>query len=488
MDQSPAARIILLLLIFAALSGNYLSFLSNYLPWEKWFQNSETRTNDLSLQQTLAHLFTTLIFLPVILVIIWQGHSNGQQMPNLEQLQKEDIAFLVIMLLTALLGLGFTFWMYRQLVKPLQKLAEVTTNFPNQLSEDIPLIEAQSRLQEVNNLVHNFKTMATVFQEKIKEVSQGKATLEDEVQVHTKTLTQYQIIVENSIDAIMIKDLNGVYQLINQTGANYFGYNQQDIIGRTDQELFGQTIGELMAVVQADFINNPVTTTYQETLPTIYGNRIFQTTRIPYYNENKNLIGIIGICRDITEQKQIQETLQEQSQALEASLKQQVMLSEIALELNSLDNFEQRIQSVLQKIGWHTGVSRVYIFEDDAEGLSTSNTFEWCNTGITPQKEELQNLSYEEVLPSWKVLLKQEGCISSENIENLLPDLTALLDPQDIKSILVYPLYVQGAFFGFLGFDECLHWKKWSQSETELLRTISGMIANAYERKLLEQC
>lgn len=731
MDFLQASLIALKQPINGILNAIIANFLSNYLPWEKWFHKSETRTNDLSFQQTLAHLFTTLIFVPVILVMIWQGYGNVQQISNqvetnlqtianntsseietwqeshfralerlaqsalktvenptvslqeknqlleeafpdflrvyiadaqgniissspteqeeqvrglniagkeifqttrdraqpqvsqlhrdradevphfglsvplmrnnqfqglvygsldltsletilkrhqrtnlisqfelnltnsdqqvigstrkelnpmdtlewkgetelinenlqrqiptrsqnssamqqwrasnyqlthdlsedlgwtlavqqpaapyVDQLQQDYIAFLAIMLLTALVGLGFAFWISRQLVKPLQKLAELTTNLPNKLSEDIPLTEAQSHIKELNHLVDNFQTMATVLREKFRELAQAKATLEEQVQARTKTLTQYQIIVENSIDAIMIKDFNGTYRLINQSGADYLGYHQQDIIGKTDQELFGQTAGESVEAQQAEVINNPVTQIYQETLPTVYGDLIFQTTRIPYYDANRNLIGIIGICRDITEQQHTQQTLQEQSQALEAGLKQQVILSEIALELNSLDNFEQRVQLVLQKIGLHTGVSRVYIFEDDAEGLTTSNTFEWCNTGITAQKEELQNLSYEEILPSWKVLLEQEGRIFSENIQNLPPDLIALLEPQDIKSILVYPLYVQGAFFGFLGFDECLHWKQWNQSETELLRTISGMIANAYERKLMEQ-
>jgi PAS domain-containing protein len=87
--------------------------------------------------------------------------------------------------------------------------------------------------------------------------------------------------VSNSISP---KDLNGTYQLINQSGADYLGYNQQDIIGKTDRQLFGQTAGESVEAQQAEVINNPVTQIYQETLPTVYGDLIFQTTRIPYYD------------------------------------------------------------------------------------------------------------------------------------------------------------------------------------------------------------
>jgi signal transduction histidine kinase len=39
-----------------------------------------------------------------------------------------------------------------------------------------------------------------------------------------------------------------------------------------------------------------------------------------------------------------------------------------------------------------------------------------------------------------------------------------------------------GNFFGFIGFDECSSYRKWTKSEIELLRTISNLIANAFLR------
>lgn len=57
---------------------------------------------------------------------------------------------------------------------------------------------------------------------------------------------------------------------------------------------------------------------------------------------------------------------------------------------------------------------------------------------------------------------------------------------QEIKSIIVYPLNVGDRFFGFIGFDECSRIKQWERSELELLRTITGMIVNACERRISE--
>jgi PAS domain S-box-containing protein len=207
---------------------------------------------------------------------------------------------------------------------------------------------------------------------------------------------------------------------------------------------------------------------------------ILDTGKTMEYDTDGKPLRIIGTNIDITSKKENEIILQQ-------NLRQQELLSEIALEINSLENFEKRINAILKKIGTHTNVSRVYIFEDLNDGILTSNTHEWCNTDILPQIDELQNISYENDIPSWKKYLLEEGRVYSENISELPEDLRVILEPQGIKSIIVYPLFVQGSFFGFIGFDECIRNQNWSKAELELLRTVSGIIANAYERKLMEQ-
>jgi signal transduction histidine kinase len=171
---------------------------------------------------------------------------------------------------------------------------------------------------------------------------------------------------------------------------------------------------------------------------------------------------------------------------LRHTLRQEELVSEIALGMNTLEDFSVRVNRALQQAGEHTGVSRVYIFEDSADGVTTSNTFEWCNRGIAPQLGQLQKFPYA-VIPSWRRMMQEEGRIYSENIEALPADVHTALEPQGIRSIVVYPLIVQQRLFGFVGFDECVRRKRWKHSELELLRTISGIIAGSYERKLMEE-
>ncbi len=181
----------------------------------------------------------------------------------------------------------------------------------------------------------------------------------------------------------------------------------------------------------------------------------------------------------------LRQTKKENERALQQNLKRQELLSEVALELNSREDFEKRIQTILQRIGNNIGVSRVYISEDSKDGMGTYKTFEWCNKNIQPQKNRLQGLSYESI-PSWKSILFEKGRLYSEDISELPMDIRSILEPGNIKSIVAYPMFAKGRFFGFIGFDNCSR-KSWSKSELELLRTFSGIISNAYERKMMEQ-
>lgn len=161
---------------------------------------------------------------------------------------------------------------------------------------------------------------------------------------------------------------------------------------------------------------------------------------------------------------------------------QQKVLSDVTQLLGSGYNLSASLNSILKILGEHTGVSRVYIFENDSSNQITSNTYEWCNEFITPQIELLQNTPYE-IIPSWKELLINNGFIFSENISELPQDIRDVLEPQVIKSILIYPITVEGNFYGFIGFDECKRNKIWEKEELALLKTVSNVLSNSFERR-----
>jgi PAS domain S-box-containing protein len=205
---------------------------------------------------------------------------------------------------------------------------------------------------------------------------------------------------------------------------------------------------------------------------------ILDTGKVVERNLDGTPLRVVGTHIDITKQK-------EYEYELERSLLQQEILSEISINLNSLGKFEDKINKILSIIGEHLDISRVYIFEDDLGGRTTSNTFEWCNRDIENQINNLKGIPYS-IIPSWKKIILEEGYLFSNDISLLPEDLKKILEPQNIFSIIVYPIHISGNYSGFIGFDECITKRNWTKLELQLLRTISGIISNSLERRKIE--
>ena len=172
----------------------------------------------------------------------------------------------------------------------------------------------------------------------------------------------------------------------------------------------------------------------------------------------------------------------EQPSGLSRSVQRQKLLADVAQLFLNPQPFHTQLEQALQWMGQDADVSRIYIFEDSADGLTTSNTYEWCNQDIEPQIQELQEVPYE-YIPSWNALLDRDSRIFSTDIHAELPeDILAVLGPQGIKSILILPLQKFEKRFGFIGFDECTRNRHWSQDDLELLRSLAGVISSAFER------
>jgi len=138
---------------------------------------------------------------------------------------------------------------------------------------------------------------------------------------------------------------------------------------------------------------------------------------------------------------------------------------------------EATINEVLAFIGTHFNVSRVYIFENNRENTTCSNTFEWCNQGIEPQKDFLQDLNYEEDLPGWKEVYEPTGVLYCSDVSELAPHIRAIVEPQGIKSMLHCAIKDRGVFRGYVGFDECTANYLWTQGQISTLQFLAEVLA-----------
>ena len=149
---------------------------------------------------------------------------------------------------------------------------------------------------------------------------------------------------------------------------------------------------------------------------------------------------------------------------------------------------DANVDRALAAVGRLFGVDRAYVFLFDAVGESMSNTHEWCAVGVAPQREGLQGIPVS-AAPWWMAELRAGRPINLASLDDLPPEATGereILEPQQIRSLLVLPMSWRGHLDGFVGFDHVRSERRWSQEEIAVLRIIAGTFSQGFERRRLD--
>ena len=149
-------------------------------------------------------------------------------------------------------------------------------------------------------------------------------------------------------------------------------------------------------------------------------------------------------------------SLQYENQILKSELEAEHFILTQMAELGKVRNVREcqvAINNLLEKIGHFTKADRAYIV-DEKDGCYY-NTYEWCNEGIEPQINQLQNLRAED-MPYWIPKLSSGESIFIEDLENVKETMPAeyeILKPQNIHTLIVFPIILSNTLKGFIGVD-----------------------------------
>lgn len=113
-------------------------------------------------------------------------------------------------------------------------------------------------------------------------------------------------LLEATTDSIYVKDLEGRYLLLNSATARLIGRPAQEIVGRTNSELLPEVADEV-AAHDSEVLDNKTASSYE--IAGRFGpERYVQSvTKSPFRDVTGNPIGSLGIARDITDQRRLQE-------------------------------------------------------------------------------------------------------------------------------------------------------------------------------------
>jgi two-component system, cell cycle sensor histidine kinase and response regulator CckA len=131
-----------------------------------------------------------------------------------------------------------------------------------------------------------------------------------------KNLSLLQGITEGTTDAIFIKDLHGRYLMINSAGARSLDRSVNEILGKDDSQLFAPGNGLQIMARDRAVMRAGETSTYEELAITNSGTRTYLSTKGPYRDASGRVLGLLGICRDITDRRRAEEEIHKSQQRL----------------------------------------------------------------------------------------------------------------------------------------------------------------------------
>lgn len=148
---------------------------------------------------------------------------------------------------------------------------------------------------------------------------------------------------------------------------------------------------------------------------------------------------------------------------------------------------ESTVNAILEMVGRRYNVSRVYIFEDSQDGTYSSNTFEWCNEGVQPEKDNLQRVLYKDLGCGYQDNFSDNGIFYCPDISALPEEQYELLSRQGIRSVLQCAVRDGRKFVGFVGFDDCSIQRLWTQNQIDALTFIAEFLSTFLLKKRAQE-
>jgi PAS domain S-box-containing protein len=191
-----------------------------------------------------------------------------------------------------------------------------------------------------------------------------------------------------------------------------------------------------------------------------------------------------GVLIDVSERKEAEETLRRQDAILKA-------VGFAAERFLRTSPWEHTIGDVLERLGLAAAASRAYVYENHAATDGTelmSMRFEWAAEGIEAIADDptSNDFPYHPGFERWERELGA-GRVIHGPVSEFPESERRMLASADIRSTVFVPIRPGEETWGFIGFDDCLSERRWSQAEIDALRAAAETLGAAIARQHTEE-
>lgn len=349
----------------------------------------------------------------------------------------------------------------------------------------------------------------TAIRENEIELFEYRTQLEVLVENRTHDLQQseekYRILVEQASDAIFLVNPNRKFAASNSVGEQLTGY--------TRDELSNIMVDDLIIDYEKHLHDLPW-------LQVLAGNSVLIACEMRHKNGNTIPLEVTakflsngylqGIARDVSQRHALERQRAQYQQELEQAVAQRTaqlqheieerkliaqalqhkdrLLSAVGQATNLLLSYKDYIQAVREGFALicQSAISDYgFLFQnhhDDNQQPYANLLTGWASHTFSKSDKRLwQNIPFH--FADFIVSPLKKG----EVVEILMRDVPEgtfknLLINNQIRSILVLPIFVENHFWGFIGFDDCKSDRKWADAEKSILFAFANAIASAILR------
>lgn len=329
-------------------------------------------------------------------------------------------------------------------------------------------------------------------------------------------------ILSNSPDHIYVYDREGRYIYASSAGAKALGLQPAEMMGKSWRQL--EMPPEIMEPFEArlkEVLTTGKPLRSETGYPTVEGERWYDFILTPLRGSVRKIDFVLAIFRDTTEHKQEQaesmrhqehleglvaeraaelkrgsEQLQlevahrrEAEDALEHKLELGKAFAAISSRFAANHDIDGAVNASLADLGRLCKARRVSLFVFCEAGTMMDNTHEWCAQGVSSQIDNLKNLPCE-MFPWWMEKLRRRDIIRVDDVSDMPAEANSekeVLESQDIKSLVAFPVFIWGELAGFITFGNVWEARGWRDEDVSTLQMFSEVIGNVLARQRAEK-
>jgi PAS domain S-box-containing protein len=210
---------------------------------------------------------------------------------------------------------------------------------------------------------------------------------------------------------------------------------------------------------------------------------------IELMGENGISYASVGILQDITENKLVEANLRQG----EAILEVVADAANTFLKISdwNINVWQQGVDKLLESLGTAIHASHAYLFVNDhlPDGqILMSMSYEWTAAGFVSDLGDVKYIKMivgTDYMESWNERIVN-GNPYIGDVNHLNPEDMNELRSRNIQAILDVPIFIDGLWWGTIGFDDMLQPRIWSTTEVDALVVAANLLGAAVKRNQMD--